>query len=256
MDTHTSSTRASDPRQDAWAKPVDRLHVPGVPPGALNLNVEGRQLAGPLDGFGQMWQKTYRASLRGASASPGEVIRVWKENFGRFWPKGNRFYPTLPGIVPGEVALLNLAGPGGLTGPGGMPVFSTGILVIYADDESFTFMNPEGHPFAGWITFSAFEEDGATVAQVQVLVRASDPLIEATMRLGLGHRMEDSFWHHTLRSLAAHFGVQAKPQQKVVRVDPKVQWSKFKNVWHNNAIRTGLYALGAPFRWARRALGG
>jgi hypothetical protein len=39
---------------------------------------------------------------------------------------------------------------------------STGVMVIYADDKSFTFMTPEGHMFAGWITFSAMEQDGAT----------------------------------------------------------------------------------------------
>lgn len=30
--------------------------------------------------------------------------------------------------------------------------------------------------FASWITFSASEEDGATIAQCQVLMRAKDPL--------------------------------------------------------------------------------
>jgi hypothetical protein len=32
--------------------------------------------------------------------------------------------------------------------------------------------DPAGHMFAGWITFSAAEEDGVTVAQCQVLMRA------------------------------------------------------------------------------------
>ena len=35
-----------------------------------------------------------------------------------------------------------------------MPL-STGVLVLYADDESFTLMTPQGHVFAGWITFSS-----------------------------------------------------------------------------------------------------
>ena len=34
---------------------------------------------------------------------------------------------------------------------------STGVMVLYADDESFTLMTPQGHMFAGWITFSATE---------------------------------------------------------------------------------------------------
>ena len=32
--------------------------------------------------------------------------------------------------------------------PGGMKL-STGVLVMYADDESFTLMTPQGHMFAG-----------------------------------------------------------------------------------------------------------
>ena len=36
--------------------------------------------------------------------------------------------------------------------------------------------------FAGWITFSAHEEDGVTVAQAQVLMRAQDPLVGARPR--------------------------------------------------------------------------
>jgi hypothetical protein len=36
---------------------------------------------------------------------------------------------------------------------------------MYAEDESFTLMTPQGHMFAGWIRFSAFQQDGVTVAQ-------------------------------------------------------------------------------------------
>ena len=48
---------------DSWAKPVNKLTTPDMPTGAVNLNVAGRQLSGPLMGFGQMWQKTYRIPL-------------------------------------------------------------------------------------------------------------------------------------------------------------------------------------------------
>lgn len=39
-----------------WAEPVDRLHVRPLRAPALNLNVEGRQVTGPLQGFGSLWQ--------------------------------------------------------------------------------------------------------------------------------------------------------------------------------------------------------
>jgi hypothetical protein len=226
--------------------------VSGLPAGAINLNVEGRHVAGALQGFGQMWQKTYWVRLSGAPVTPSQVVQVWKQNFPEFWPKGNRFYGPVSGLEPGQVAVLNLAGPGGITAPGGQPLISTGVIVIYSDDESFTFMTPEGHMFAGWITFSAIEEEGSTVAQAQVLIRASDPLYEMALRLGFGHKSEDDFWQHTLKGVAAHFGVDGQVQQRTTLVDPKVQWSQATNIWHNAAVRTVFYTLAAPLRWAQR----
>ncbi len=185
-------------------------------------------------GFGQMWQKTYKVRLSGAGVSPEEVIKTWRENFPSYWPKGNDLYVPLRGIQPGEVGVINLTAPGGMR-------LSTGIMVIYADDISFSFMTPEGHMFAGMITFSAFEEDNATVAQVQVLIRANDPIYEVSFRLGFGHRAEDVFWKGTLTNLAAQFGVKEEVVQQNVLVDPRVQWKEARNVWQNAGIRSALY---------------
>ena len=149
-------------REGDWAQPVDRLKVAGVQAGGVNLNVDGRRVTGPVQGFGQMWQKTYTIRLAGSPVTPQEVIQGWKENFASFWPGNNRFYgqPAADAGKPaaisaGQVAVLNLAGPGGINVPGGGPLISTGIMVIYADDVSFSFMTPQGHMFAGMITFSA-----------------------------------------------------------------------------------------------------
>jgi hypothetical protein len=251
-----------------WAQPVDRLKVTGLQAGAVNLNVDGRRITGPVQGFGQMWQKTYTIRLKGSSISPKELIHDWKENFPSFWPKGNSFYSQMAvtdsqlpgdagqkaGIAPGQVAVLNLAGPGGMTIPGGGPLISTGVMVIYADDVSFSFMTPEGHMFAAMITFSAIREED-TIAQIQMLVRASDPFFELTFRMGFGHKMEDDFWFQTLRNLAAHFGAAgSEPELRKVLVDPRLQWSEAKNIWHNAAIRTTFYTLAAPFRWLQRTI--
>jgi hypothetical protein len=226
------------PRDAAyWAMGVQTLEVGAVPPEAVNLNVAGRRLVGPVQGFGKLWQKTYRVDLGDASVPPSEVISTWKEHFQRFWPERNWFYGPLTGIAPGEVALLNLSMPGRL-------LLSTGVLVLYADEVSFTFMTPEGHIFAAWITFSAAEQDGRTVAQVQVLLRAGDPLYEIALAAG-GHRKEDRFWQRTLSSLAAHFGAERPPETvetTVVCVDRRRQWSNARNVWQNAAVRSAWHA--------------
>jgi hypothetical protein len=226
-----------------WAKMVSRLKVSQVPDGATNLNVDGRQLTSPIQGFGKMWQKTYVVRLPGERIAPTELIATWRQRFGEFWPPGNQFYAPLTGIEPGDVALLNMRLPG--------LKLSTGVMMLYADEESFTLMTPQGHMFAGWITFSASQRDGETVVQTQVLMRASDPIFELALTLG-GHRQEDRFWSQTLGNLATHFGEpDAVVDTKVVCVDTKRQWSRWPNIWQSSAIRSALYMLKTPIRRSR-----
>ncbi|MCA1822822.1 MAG: hypothetical protein ABR520_07340 [Mycobacteriales bacterium] len=238
----TSTPAAASRDQTFWAAGgSSRLQVTDAPKGALNLNVTGRRLNSPVQGFGKMWQKTYKAVLPATAATPTQVIAEWKAHFPSFWPKGNAFHGPLTGIAPGDVALLNLSMPGKVK-------MSTGVMVLYADDESFTLMTPQGHMFAGWITFSAFGQPGSTVIQAQVLMRANDPLYELGLALG-GHRKEDKFWQHTLGAVAAHFGVaDAKVDVQAVVVDKKRQWNKVRNIWHNALIRSALYMFSAPVR--------
>lgn len=223
-----------------WAGAVSRLSVSNAPEGAMNLNVTGRRLAGPVQGFGKMWQKTYQVSLPRERVSATELISTWKADFPDFWPKGNVFYAPLTGIEPGEVALLNMSLPGRMK-------LSTGVMVLYADEESFTLMTPQGHMFAGWITFSAVEKGDATVAQAQVLMRASDPVFELALTMG-GHRQEDRFWADTLTAVASRFDHVAPVETVVVCVDSRRQWSRWSNIRHSSAISSTGYMLATPFR--------
>jgi hypothetical protein len=223
------------------------LHVSQVPAEAVNLNVEGHRVAGALQGFGQLWQKTYKVRLSGAKVGPKEVVRVWKEEFPSFHPPQSRFYPPLHGVAPGEVMLINAS-------VQGMPVY-TGVMVLYADEESFTVMTAEGLPEAGWNTFSAYEdEDGTTVAQIQSLARASDPIYELGFRL-FGSTEQEKIWIHVLSSLATRFEVNERVQLEKVCVDTNLQWSRIGNVWHNAGARSMIYMMAAPLRWGRSRLG-
>jgi hypothetical protein len=190
---------------DSWAPNIERLSADG------GVNVGGRRLTGPQQGFGPMWQKTYKVSIPGVA--PERVISEWKANYGSFWPSHSRFNAPVAGIKPGEVGNIQA-----------MQVMSTGIMVLFADDTSFAFMTPEGHPFAGWITFSAYEDEG-----------------------------EDLMWQHTLRSLAAHFGSDAKPETELVKVDRKRLWRNAGNITKNAAIGSAIHLVKAPVRAIRRS---
>ena len=240
---------ATEPRvprdQDSWARPVERLSTTAT--GAGVDTVTGRRVAGPVQGFGQMWQKTFSVPLEGVAITPQDLVAHWKSAFPTFWPKGSSFYAPLAGIAPGEVALFEVP-----PVPGSPVKMSTGVLVIYADQESFTFMTPQGHGLAAWITFAAFKRDGVTVAQVQALERTSDPIVELTYLLG-ANKANDRFWEATLSNLARSVAVaDPRVSAQVVCVDKRRQWRYIGNLRYSPAIAMTVSTLTAPVRWLRR----
>jgi hypothetical protein len=229
-----------------WAPPVERLSATSVTGASVDA-VSGRRVSGPLQGFGQLWQKTFAVRLDGTQHSPESVIATWKERFPTFWPSSGRFYAPLAGIAPGEVALLDIA-----PVPGSPVRLSTGVMVIYADDESFTFMTPEGHTLSAWITFSAFRDGDATVAQAQALERTSDPLDELAYILG-GNRMNDRFWRDTLANLGRAFGIdEPTVDVRIVCIDRRRQWRQVRNIRNSATLRTARHTVTAPARWLKR----
>ena len=224
---------------DSWAKPVERLKISEKPAGASTLNVHGRRLFGPLQGFGQLWQKTYRIGLQDSKLSPQQVIATWKQSVPKLKPPKKHFYPSSLGITPNALVLIDAQTPGG-------PI-STGVMVLYAGAESFTLMTPAGHPEAGWVTFSSYVEEGCTFAQVQVMARAGDPLYELAFKLA-GSKLQDQTWRHVLTALAAQLGTSGEVHMDKTLLDPKLQWGRVWNIWYNALLRTLLYSPIASLR--------
>ena len=238
-DTQNAGQLSPSTAGDAWPGPFTRLSVRGTPAGAINLNVNGRRVAGPLQGFGQLWQKTYTAVLTDIRLSPVELIEILKTNFTRFQPVSNRFYPGPAGIKPGEIILINADTPGGL--------IVTGVMVLYAGPTSFTFITPEGHPESGWVTFRADEIEGKTMIQIQGLARASDPLYEVAFRLA-GSKLQQGIWTHVLQSLLRYVGSSSRVEVVPVCLDKRLQWSKIFNIFANAQILTILNMPAIFFR--------
>src|SRR5215212_7540239 len=99
MSSATTSPAAKQRRDTThWARSGVMLDVVDVPPGATNLNVDGQELSGALQGFGQLWQKTYRVRIPETVATPEQVMQAWKENFACFQPQDNHFHPPQAGF--------------------------------------------------------------------------------------------------------------------------------------------------------------
>jgi hypothetical protein len=209
------------------------------------FEIDGIALSAPSDGFGPLWRKRYRVRLDGPPVSPETVIAIWRTHFGDFWPEGSTFYTPLTTITPGDLAQIEIDVGGGAT-------LSTGVAVLSVGPTSFTLMTPEGHIFSGVITFSAFDEDKVTVAQSEVLMRASDPIFEIGMML-FGYRREDRFWQQTLTALGRSFGSTATPTIEARCIDRRFQWSQAKNIRQNALLRSFIKRSTAPAtRIARR----
>ncbi len=229
-----------------WAKPVAKLKVSHGPREARGLNVTGRGVKSAVNGFGRLWQTIFRLHMNDPAIKEEQAVASLKQNFPSFQPSYNRFFPSPAGIQPGEIVLFDSITPAG-------PI-STGVMILYADERSFTFIAPQGHPECGTVSFSAYEADGQTVAQILGLARAGDPLYEGGFR-AVGSRVQARVWTHVLTSLAAHLGVPATIRTEATCIDPHPQWSQIGNVWYNAQIRTLMrepfWRLTAPMRRRR-----
>ncbi len=212
-----------------WAPKVERLHVTERPEGAFTRNMDKRKLLGQLQGFGPMWEKTYWLDIKKPGLKAEDVVKAMQGHFIEFQPPENSFYPTSKGIAPGEMIFIDSKTPGGIV--------STGVMVLYMDDRSFTFITPQGHPEAGWITFSVDERADSVYVQIQGLVRASDPFFEAAFTIA-GSKFQETIWKHVLTSLAKYLGVEEPVQMKKYRPAIDLQWGKSGNIWYNSQLRS------------------
>jgi hypothetical protein len=210
------------------------------------LNVAGRHTSGPIQGFGPLWEKIYTIDLSDSGLSPEQIIATLRSRFSEFQPRENRFYTSDAGISPGEIVLINASTPGGTV--------ATGVLVLHAGLRTLTFITPQGHPEAGWVTFRSFMENGRTIMEIRGLARASDPVYEIAFRLA-GSGMQQRIWMHLLSSLARSVGSTSQPALAKKCLDQSLQWNKFFNVFRNAQILSILYGLVAPFRRLAQSVG-
>ncbi|HEY32790.1 MAG TPA: DUF1990 family protein [Dehalococcoidia bacterium] len=225
-----------------WAPEVPRIKVAEKPEGAFAKNMDGRRIIGQFQGFGPMWEKTYWLNIKKAGIKKEDIVLAMQEHFVEFQPSKNSFYPTNKGIAPGEIIFIDSRTPGGIV--------STGVMVLYVDDRSFTFITPQGHPEAGWVTFSIDESEDSIYVQIQGLARASDPFFEIAFKIA-GSKFQETIWKHVLSSLAKYLGVEENVQMKKYCIATDLQWSKVNNIWYNSQIRSLPLNIATLFKRSR-----
>jgi hypothetical protein len=128
------------------------------------------------------------------------------------------------------------------------------VFVLYADEESLTLMTPQGHMFAGWITFSGERAGHGTVMRADVLMRANYPLYELAMTFG-GHRKEDLFWAQTLTALGSRPGMaDGRVETKTVRGPQAAVAARGQPLAQLHAAQR-FQALASPFTAQSRRAG-
>ena len=96
--------------------------------GIVHRNVEGRSWHEPPPGLRQ----DVAENLQGASEdSPSEVVATWRERFPEISGFEEGFRVPSGGLAPAPSRCWGLSG----------------VMVLYSDETSFTYMTPEGHPF-------------------------------------------------------------------------------------------------------------
>ena len=126
--------------------------------------LDDTEVVDPAEGFGQLWHKHYEVSLEGTGHSPEEIIRIWRDRYGEFWPEGNHFQRPLAGLRPNEMAVSELEMPAGTK-------LTTGVIVDEVNPTSFSFKTPKGHTFAGSIRFYAKSVNAEPVAGLDMVAR-------------------------------------------------------------------------------------
>lgn len=235
---HISAFKKGSGRQKTrgWLQDFHRISKVERIKGAYTKNLKNRTLLSPLQGFGPIWEKTYTLKCHKEGITPQESIEILKKNLPRFQPDNNDFYPSSKGIEAGEVLIINALTPGGLV--------STGVVILYSDEKRFTFITPQGHPEAGWVSFMAHKKKDHLEIQIKGLASASDPFYELAFRLA-GSQLQESIWKTVLSSMASYLKIEPSITIEKTCLKSSLQWSSTPNLWYNAQLRSLPFTI--PF---------
>ena len=137
--------------------------------------------------------------------------------------------------------------------PGAPVRLSTGVIVLYADDESFTFMTPEGHTLSAWITFSA--RSRWRCGRRRRRRRSSGRPTRSTRSptCSAATARTTSSGRRRCATSRIMVGVpEPVVDVQVACIDGNRQWRYWRNVRNSATIRSARRTVTAPIRWITR----
>ena len=153
--------------------PMRRRECEGDPaedcPPPLPAGVETRELQGAAEGVGALFHRRYRARIRGASLSPGELMSRMQRNLDAFAPSEFASFQKVEDsgtdrMRVGDEYVVRMPGP--WDGP---------VRVVDVTPTSFRLATLEDHLEAGQVEFRVSDE-GRTVFEIESWARSGDRL--------------------------------------------------------------------------------
>src|SRR4051795_5364422 len=189
--------------------PLHRLEERGdakadAPP-PLPSSIAPDEIQRPDDGHGPLFHRVYRTRIRDAAMTPEEVVARVAANPDRVAPTEFASFQKVRGedgeMRVGDEYVVHMAGP--WDGP---------VRVIERTPTCFRLVTLEGHLEAGQIRFSARQEDGMIVFEIESWARSAGLLVDLLYdRLRMAKEVQLHMWMSMLQRIADMAGGGGTP---------------------------------------------
>jgi hypothetical protein len=165
-------------------------------PPPLPSSVTLDEIQRPDDGYGPLFHRVYRTRIRGTDMSPEAVIARVAGDPDSVAPTEFASFQKVHGAA-GEMRVadeyvVHMAGP--WDGP---------VRVVERTPTCFRLVTLEGHLEAGQIRFSAREEDGMVVFEIESWARSAGPVVHLLYdRLRMAKEVQLHMWTSMLQRIA------------------------------------------------------
>lgn len=174
----------------------ERGDVAADAPPPLPSSVTPDEVQRPTDGYGPLFHRVYRTRIRDTAMTPAALIARVAADPDRVAPTEFASFQKVRGedreMHVGDEYVVHMAGP--WDGP---------VRVVERTPTCFRLVTLEGHLEAGQIRFSAREDDGLVVFEIESWARSAGPLVHLLYdRLRMAKEVQLHMWTSMLQRIA------------------------------------------------------